>query len=359
MAKEWYLITPPYSMASGFESDALNDYKADALADIANSGAGVDVTIYNYDLSESYETKAIIQGRTQDSKLASTQRQMFTPIGTCKAGMYVKYKDKFWLIVGLVDDNTVYEKSILYLCNYLLTWVNASGKVIQRWCYAASASQYNNGETGERFYTVRSDQLMVFTPDDDECLLIADKQRFVIDRRCQVYEKDFDESVVKDTSKPIIVYALTRHDSVLYDYQGSGHFAFMAYQEEQQSDDGYYVIDGKGYWLCNGQSTYDESKKETVSALEIECDAPEVYDGLEPSIFTANFYDESGNKVDNVEPEWKIVCDFANELEVDYVDKSVMISSNNQKLVNKSFELFLSAEGYESKSLTVYIKAFI
>lgn len=358
MAQEWYLIKPPYSAMSGFESDALNEFKSDAITDALNSEAGVDVVICNYDLSQQTETRAIIQGRTQDTKLNSTQRQILVPIGTCTAGMYVKYKNKYWLIVGLVDDNAVYEKAVIYLCNHLLTWVNASGNIVQRWCYVTSASQYNNGETGEKFYFVRSDQLMVFTPDDDECILIGDKQRFVIDRRCQIYEKGFDSSTVRDTSKPITVYSLTRHDSVLYDYQGSGHFAFMAYQEEQQEDDGYFLIDGKGYWICNGGKPFEEFNKGTVLS-DIECDEPEIYDGLEPTVFTAAFYDNSGNKVIGITPVWNIVCDFANELDVEYVENSVMISVNNPKLVNKSFELSLSSQGYEDKTLTVRIKAFI
>lgn len=354
MATEWYLIRPPYSQISGFEEEALEDFGQEAFLEVADA-AGDDVELYNYDLSECTKVRAIIENKTPDTKLQSLTRQILLPIGTCKAGMYVKYKDKYWLIVGNVDDDKVSEKGVMVLCNYLLTWVTQDGRIVQRWANCISASQYNNGETGQQFYFVRSDQLLISIPDDDDSIQIDNGHRFVIDKRCRVYERDFQDGITCNTSKPLSVYELTRSDSVLYDYQDSGHFEFIGYQDEQRDSDGYYVIDGVGYWLC------DEPPKESkggVPSSEILTDSDGLYCGVEPAIYTAKFYDETGLPVD-VQPEWTIDCNYLDELEVAYADASIVISTSNRKLIGKTFTVSLSADGYNTISIDVEILAFL
>lgn len=115
MATEWYLINPPYSLTSGFESDALNDYGQDGLREVLESDVADDVELYNYDLSECTKMRAIVENKTPDTKLQSLTRHIILPIGSCKAGMYVKYKNKFWLIVGNVDDDKISEKGVIHL----------------------------------------------------------------------------------------------------------------------------------------------------------------------------------------------------------------------------------------------------
>lgn len=355
MATEWYLLESKHDQLSGYESDALYDFAEDGFEEVLDSAIAIPVELYNYDLSECKSVKAVIQNNVQDTKLKTLTRQMLVPIGTCYAGMYVKYKNRFWIITGLVDDNTMYEKAVLSLCNWLLTWVNDKGKIIQRWANVTSASQYNNGETGMQYYFVRSDQLMVILPDDDESILIPDGKRFIIDRRCNIYEKSFTDDIIKDLSHKVASYQLTRSDSVLYNYGTNGHMAFMATQDEQHDNDGYYVIDGKGYWLCEPPS--NSIDKTGLLSCEIGYEDNVIYNGLEPTIFTASFTDSEGNSID-IEPQWKIKCDFLNKLNVVKSDNFISISTNNSKLINKSFELFLSADGYEPKQLTVYIRAF-
>lgn len=360
MAQAWYLLKSPHSQLSGFENDALNDFANEGFEEILETNIASDVELCNYDLSVCTPIRVVIQNRTQDTKLKALNRHMLAPIGTCKAGMYVKYKNRYWLIVGLVDDNGTYEKAILVLCNYLLSWINEQGKVIQRWVNITSASQYNHGETGSRFYNIRSDQLLIVSPNDDECVMLDTGIRFVIDKRCKLYEKSFNDTVVSETSKKLITYTFTRTDGVLYDYQDSGHYEFMVVQDEQCEEDGYYVIDGKGYWLCKKPSV-DVNKSTILSSSSfslIECESNEIYDGLEAGIFTAKFYDASGNEVFEI-PQWKITCDFVDDLNVEYVDNSILISVDNEKLVNKEFELSLNCRGYESNTITIAIKAFL
>lgn len=346
-----------HDTVSGFESDDFDMLAKDAFLESLASSAGINVEVCNYDLSIREPQRVIMEGNLQDTKLNTLTRRMLAPIGTCHAGQYVYYKDRYWLIVGLVDDNGIYEKAVLALCNYCLTWLNDNGDIIQRWVCASSASQYNNGETREQFMFVRSDQLMILTPDDDESVCIKHRQRFIIDSRCGVYEKQFAPDVTVDTSKPLITYELTRMDNVIFNYQYSGHSEFMAYQDEKHEHDGYYVVDGKGYWLCD----VPIKKEEPATSLSCSIDYSNnlIYVGLDPCVFVARFTDEYGNEASGVTPEWEIDCDFTDSLNIEYLDNSVSISVTNKKLVNKSFELSLSAPGYEKSTVVVKIKALV
>ena len=355
MAKEWYLLKSPHNQLSGFESESFDNFATEGFSEILESELASDVELCNYDLSECTPLRVVVQGTVHDTRLKTLSRQILAPIGTLKAGMYIKYKNRYWLIIGLVDDNGFYEKAVATICNHLLTWVNDDGKIIQRWANITSASQYNHGETSTENYFVRSDQLMILTPNDDECVILSSGKRFIIDNRCKIYENKFGLDITKDTNNPVIVYKLTRADSVLYDYQDSGHYEFLAYQDEQKEDDGYYVVNGKGYWLCQPPIS---NNKTSISSCSIDYESNEIYDGLEAGEFTARFYDSLGNEI-SIEPQWEIHCDFIDSLNISYVNNTILISVDNPKLVNKSFELFLSGDGYESVKTKVMIKAFL
>lgn len=293
------------------------------------------------------------------------QRAMLARIGTCKAGMYVKYKNRFWLIVGIVDDNKVYEKAILLICNYKLAWVNESGKVITRWANIESASQYNNGETNMKFYFVRSDQLMVYMTDDDEVMKLNSGKRFVIDKRCKMYEEGFAADVTISTDNPLIVYRLTRSDTVLDNYTDSGIIGFIFSQDQQHETDGYYRIGENSYWLCG-----DSDKKPEVNTnitCAIECDSDDLYIGLGSSEYRAIFHDEEGNDVDASTIKYDFHVEFSGKEyeddDFDYIDigqngNVITMSANDSSLNGKSFTLVLEVEGYEPVTKAIKIREF-
>lgn len=360
MAEQWYLINSNHDTVSGFESDDFDYYTQDAFREALESSLGDDIKICRYDMEVLTSTRAIPVGGVSDTKLKSTTRQLLLPIGTCQAGQYIYYEDKYWLIVNYVDNNKVYEKAIIYLCNYLLSWKSISGDVIQRWVSLTSASQYNNGETGDKTYVVRSDQLMVLTPDDDECLLMPHNQRVIIDRRCEIYERNYLDRLKAGEKFNLMVYKLTRLDNVIYNYQGSGHSEFMATQTEQGENDGYCEIGEQWYWLCAESDDENPPIPPTPSEqyCSILCDEPIIYVGLESTIFTAKFYGSDG-KENYLIPQWEINCDFVDKLNVKYTNSAIIISVDDEKLINNSFELLLNADNYESDSITVKIKEFI
>ena len=356
MAIEWYLMKTPYDQLSGFESEALNDFGAEGFLEALDSDIALYVELYNYDLRECTPIRAILNNRLTDTKLKTMVRHLLVPIGSCHAGMYAKVKGRFWIITGIVDDNGIYEKAILQNCNYQITWLDDNGKPQQRWANVISASQYNNGEHENENYTIRSDQLLITIPDDDISLMLRQNMRFVIDRRCKIYEKQIGEEVTRITSFPLITYDITRVDSVLYDYQDSGLFEFMVTQDEQHETDGYYVIDGKGYWLCYEPAEKEEEHKLTCKIIY---DDDTVYYDLEPVVFMAKFYDESGEEVTGVTPEWIITGDLNELLDVTNIGNDIEVEANNKKLLNKSFTLSLSADGYEPDTVIFTVRAFL
>ena len=357
MAKEWYLMKTPHDQVSGFEGEGLRDFGEEGFIEALDSDMAVDTELYNYDLSECKTIRAIFSNRLTDTKLKSLVRHLLVPIGSCHAGMYAKVKGRFWLIVSVVDDNGVYEKAILSICNYVLSWLNKDGDPVQRWVNIISASQYNNGEHENLNYTIRSDQLLISLPDDDESLMLEQNMRFVIDKRCKLYERDFTEDTVAITGKPVITYELTRVDSILYDYQDSGLHQIMVTQDEQHKNDGYYVIDGKGYWLCEAPRLSQSPKESPRCSIDYE-DAV-IYNDIEPAAFIARFYDGSGTEIKGVSPEWNISGDFAELLDITYMENDIVISANNKKLINKEFVLTLRADGYLEDSLNVVVRTFM
>ena len=347
-----------HDIVSGYEGDALNDFGADGFLESLETDMATDVELCNYDLSERRKLRAIIQNTTTDTKLKTLSRHALFPIGTCRAGMYVYYKGRYWLIVGIVDDNKVYEKAILSICNYLLSWINDDGKIEQRWVNVESASQYNNGESNIINFYIRSDQLMVYFPDDEQSLLIDSGRRFIVDKRCSIYEKRFDENTTVSMGNPLTVYKVTRNDSVLYNYLDSGIIAYILSQTEQDDKDGYYVIDGQGYWLCDY-----EAHRETPEALscEITSDSDCLYIDLEPSVFMPVFHDADGNAMSDNLPDYTMTVyhNLGESLDVQSVGNAISVFTSDYRLNGKTFDVVLQADGYDTATMTVRIKEFI
>lgn len=358
MAQEWYLLNSTHDIVSGYEGDALNDFGADGFIESLNTDVATEVELCNYDLSERTKLRAIIQNTTTDTKLKTLSRHALFPIGTCKAGMYVYYKNRYWLIVGIVDDNKVYEKAILSICNYLLSWINDDGEIIQRWVNVESASQYNNGESNIINFYIRSDQLMVYFPDDEQSLLIDSGKRFIIDKRCTIYEKHFDDNTTESTGNPLTVYKITRNDSVLYNYLDSGVIAYIMSQTEQGDQDGYYVIGEQGYWLCDYMK---HEEVPTALSCDILTDSDCLYIDLEPSVFMPVFYDADGNILSTNIPEYTMTIDhnLGSTLEIQSEGNALSVFTCDYKLNNKTFNVVLRASGYTTATKTVHIREFI
>lgn len=301
--KEWYLIgsnTSP-NMIGGYENEALNDCRDDAMYDMLETELATDVILYNYDLSEETKLRCIIQGNSADTQLKSMERIGLFIRGTVKAGMYIFFENRYWLITGYPSYNGIYEKAVMQLCQYKLRWQNNKGEVIDRWINLTSASKYDVGETGNSTIILTSDNLTLLFPNDDESLKI-DGKRVFIDKRIP----------------PEKVYKITRSDDVLYDYgEHGGIFSFIADKTELNTN-----TDRQDLRICDYIEISDDTEEYPNTPPE---NPDEVIDlwcmklkystlNIKPLnkkyIVTAHLYNGDGVEViEDVEYEWNVISD--------------------------------------------------
>lgn len=199
--KDWYLIgsnTKP-NMIGGYENQGFLDCKDDAFAETLETDIAKTVLLYNHDLSESKEIRAIIQGNTASTYLTSMERSILVTIGTLHSGDYIFFEDEYWIVDGRPGNNEIYEKATLKECQYKLRWQKNDGTIIERWSNLTSASKYDVGKNGNNTIILSSNNYTVIIPFDDDGMTIDGKRVFI------------------DASKvPEKVFEITRNDDVLY-----------------------------------------------------------------------------------------------------------------------------------------------
>ena len=313
--QDWYLITPNTrpNITGGFENDAFLDYKDDAFAESLDTDIAKTVILHNYDLSESTEIRCIIQGNSVDTQLKSMERVGLFVRGTVKAGMYIFYENRYWLITGYPSYNGIYEKAVMQLCQYKLRWQNASGKIIERYGNFSSSSKYDMGETGNSTITLTSDNLMILLPNDDESLDL-DGKRVFIDKR---------------EVNPTKVYKITRTDSVLYDFgeEHGGILSFIADKTELNT-----TTDRQDLRICDYIEVLDDTEEQSDSTPPPSTpenpnettDLSAVISGNKnlkigfSRTYTALFTDVDGNAVEWDDTySWNVVSDFEVGQEID------------------------------------------
>ena len=216
--KEWYLMNNHKpNTVSGYEGDILTDFAQSNFTDVLETAFSDAVLLYNHDLSECTKIRCVIQGNSADTYLKSMERVALFPIGNVKAGMYIFFENRYWLITGYPSSNKSYEKATIKLCQYKVKWQNSDGTVVERWASTQSSSKYDDGLKESNTMTLTSDSIMLLLPNDDESLTL-DGKRIFIDKK----------------NPPEKVYLVSRADSVLYDYgeDHGGMFCFITEKTE-------------------------------------------------------------------------------------------------------------------------------
>ena len=182
MAKSWYLMARPL-FNSGYEKDEFENYAKDGFSEFLESFISSYIEIYDQNFTLLQSLKAIIQNVTADAESSSFIRQILIPIGNLKIGYYVKYNDSFWLIKDIVDNNGVYEKAIMFFCNYKVSFISdISGEIVSYPVHMKNATQYNSGETAREQETIGSSKFLMFIPYNEETIKIDHGKRFLIDK---------------------------------------------------------------------------------------------------------------------------------------------------------------------------------
>ena len=173
MSQDWYLMTAPNQM-SGFENDYFTDYATESFNEILSTFVGEDVTIYNSTLTDSNIVKGIVQGKDKKN-----EKQILLPLNSSHMGMYIKYKDLYWLITELVNDNKMYQTALVTACNYLLPFQSTDGTILSYPCVDSANSSI--GLDANNTITTLNGIHHIKLPFDSNTKLIKVDRRFFLD----------------------------------------------------------------------------------------------------------------------------------------------------------------------------------
>ena len=323
--KEWYLMNNHKpDTVSGYEGDILTDFAQSNFTDVLETAFSDAVLLYNHDLSECTKIRCVIQGNSADTYLKSMERVVLFPIGTVKAGMYIFFENRYWLITGYPSSNKSYEKATVKLCQYNVRWQNSDGTVVERWASTQSSSKYDDGLKESNTMTLTSDSIMLLLPNDDESLTL-DGKRIFIDKK----------------NPPKKVYLVSRADSVLYDYgeDHGGMFCFITEKTELNES-----TDRPDLGICDyaPPTAPPEDDETTISSGTITgtiSGNKSLKVGFART-YTANLVDEDGNAVEwSDEFSWNIVGDIDVGFTVNGNEIELLV--DDEDLVSEMFKLTL------------------
>ncbi len=321
--QEWYLLMPDTrpNITGGYENESFIDYKDDAFYEMLQTDIASNVILYNSDLSSSSIIRCVIQGNTADTQLKSMERVGLFSCGTVKAGMYIFFEDRYWLITGYPGTNGIYEKATMVLCQYKLRWQNSSGDIIERWCNGTSASKYDMGENGNSTITLSSNTFALLLP-DDELVLELDGKRVFID---------------KHKTTPTKVYKVTRSDDILYDYGDShgGILSFIADKTELNP-----ITDNQELRICDYHSPALSPEPpvpdETTDLSAVIAGGNTLRCGRAKS-WTVTFLDQNGNEIVDQNFQWKVDSEYDVKQVVD--GQRIQLKVDDEQLIDCSFLL--------------------
>lgn len=139
-------------------------------------------------------------------------------------GALVEWMDNKWLIIDRDPNTTMYTKCTMKQCNYLLKWVDTTGRICEQWAIVTDGTKYLTGEFEDRnFVATRGDtRLSVTIARTPDALNLDRTNRFIID------DPDCHEHLAYSLTKPL------RMGST---YNGDGVFNFVLQEVETTDDD--------------------------------------------------------------------------------------------------------------------------
>ena len=320
MSADWYLINSPHytegTETNDFEfnanlgiEDFLTDTPLSSKIFLCKGKFNNDDKSFEFE----YETEGILQGVSPETQTKGWQRQLLTRLRTISDYKYVKIYDEdykrwnIWLIMTMPSNNKVYEKVVLYLCNYIAKWQDDNGNIIYQPFHVENASQYNTGEEGDKILTLGYNQLLVYTSLDDNTLYLNRTKRMFIDY---------------NNVNPL-PYRITRIDTVSESY-GESRVICLVFTEDIYNPD----VDSIENWLC------DYFKPKVSQPIEITYTGdPIIRVGGSAKTFTAN-------TAETVTWELITVAEQNKYITMTVTDNKCKIKcSNNELLIGSSIKL--------------------
>ena len=255
--------------------------------------------------------------------------------------LYNSNEDEYFICTEAYKLDGIHYQGKLTLCNWILKWQDKNGNILQYPCYSLNATQYNSGEQFNKQFVIGSAQHIIFLPSDNNTVVLSSPQRFFLD---------------KNPISPS-TYILTQNDTTSYNFGKKG-IARITVTEHPINES----TDRIDLGICDYIENKTEKIKEDniVYSLNLKSDisynTTVIKSGGDSQIFTGNFFDNKNNKVSDILPKWKIICDFIDALEIKQSGNQIEIGINNDDYVDEEFRLIFSdMEDNYSSSLIISI----
>lgn len=272
------------------------------------------------------------------------QSQHDTPV-TVGDIIYNSKEDQYLICTESFNIDDIHYKGKFTLCNWMLKWQNKDGKILEYPCYDVNATQYNSGEQPSRTMTVETSQHLLWLPSDENTVNLCSPQRFYLD---------------KATINPT-TYIITQNDTTSHNYGKKGLVKLTVFAHPNNVE-----TDRPDLGICDyvDMRAGSSNAGSTISGLQcrasksvIEYNTSILKSGGDSQIFIGKFYDDKGNEVANITPNWDVVCDFSDKLQIEKFDNCISIGIDDDLYVDEEFKLMCSYNDNDvSISSTLLIK---
>lgn len=247
---------------------------------------------------------------------------------TVFAGDIVDWADSKWLITSLDSDNEIYSDGEMLQCGYKLRWQEDDGNIVDRWVFTGDASAYNSGIKGDKVVKTGYDQIKVWFPYDEKTLNLKRGKRMFI-----------DHNTISPTP-----YELTRIDTTSDVYDNHGVITAIFTESQLTEQDNIELL------ICD----YKETETFDDTTIEITSNSNYVIVGYNNGTQFASSYKENNEEVQNYNPIWKLNCDFQDKLNIYMDNKKIIIATDDETLIGRSFTLNLYINDLiQSKVITI------
>ena len=257
--------------------------------------------------------------------------------------LYDSRNDEYYICTESFNIDEVHWQGRLTLCNWILKWQKKDGTILEYPCHDMNTTQYNSGEQSNRQFTIGSSQHMLTMPYDENTVVLKSPQRFFLD-------KDYENPTT---------YIVTQNDTTSYNLGKKGLVKVTVTEcaidyDEDRLDLG--ICDYKDY----DDMSEDTGEGDLVSKSVIGYTTTTIKSGGSPQTFTARFFDENGDEVENVIPKWGFICAFIDALNIEYGEKSITVSIDDDRYIDEDFKITLTDDRNQyPSSLLVSVKSLL
>lgn len=195
------------------------------------------------------------------STQTGTVKRFATETGNnIEIGDYILYNGHYWIVTEREHDDEVYIRGKISECNYQLSWQNASGEIVKRWCVIDTISKYNNGVFEGRVIDNIEETITAMMKADDETVVLKRGKRFIAD---VIQDKPY---VYKITQRDVLskrfgdhgIVTLALYEDVFNDATDNVNLMIADYKEFDQDPSGIIGVDtlrlGQTYIFTSAES---------------------------------------------------------------------------------------------------------